>query len=198
MDNDKRRISSALTKEKITEAFLQLYSVNSIEKITIKMLSDKAGINRSTFYSHYTDIYDLFHQLEDEFFEDLKAHIEPGIPRILKGENIFDIIPSVKFYEEYRLQFKIFIAEEGKSTLPKRIKELIRGIILNLMSKVTVEIKPEGYFILEYMMNAQLGAFAYWFNNSEKLSFDELKIVMEHSMSEGPLTYFKSIHDIKI
>ena len=47
------------TKTAIHNTFLELRSRKPLEKITIKELCEKAQINKSTFYSHYKDIYDL-------------------------------------------------------------------------------------------------------------------------------------------
>ena len=52
------------TKRSIVNAFLELRSRKAIEKITVKELCEKAEINKSTFYTHFKDIYDLSEQLE--------------------------------------------------------------------------------------------------------------------------------------
>ena len=50
------------TKRSITNAYLELRKQKPIEKITVKELSEVAFINKATFYTHYSDIYDLaFH-----------------------------------------------------------------------------------------------------------------------------------------
>ena len=54
------------TKTALHNTFLELRSRKPLEKITIKELCEKAQINKSTFYSHYKDIYDLSDQLETE------------------------------------------------------------------------------------------------------------------------------------
>lgn len=54
------------TKSAITNTFLELRSKKPLEKIKIKELCEQAKINKSTFYSHYKDIYDLSDQLETE------------------------------------------------------------------------------------------------------------------------------------
>ena len=53
------------TKTAIHNTFLELRSKKPLEKITIKELCEKAQINKSTFYSHYRDIYDLSDQTDD-------------------------------------------------------------------------------------------------------------------------------------
>lgn len=54
------------TKKCIKDAFIELRKSKPIEKITVKELAALASINKATFYSHYTDIYDLSEQLESE------------------------------------------------------------------------------------------------------------------------------------
>lgn len=67
------------TKNSIINAFIELRAQKSIEKITIKELCEKAKINKSTFYSHYMDIYDLTEQIETEVINSsVESLIHPG------------------------------------------------------------------------------------------------------------------------
>ena len=54
------------TERGIKNAFIELRSKKPLEKITVKELCEMACINKSTFYSHYKDIYDLSDSMEDE------------------------------------------------------------------------------------------------------------------------------------
>ena len=66
--NNKRRKES---QEKIERAFIELLQTHEIKKITVSDLIKKAGLNRSTFYANYIDIFDLADKtreiLEQEF-----------------------------------------------------------------------------------------------------------------------------------
>ena len=66
-----------VTKMLIRKAFLNLLSQKPMESISIKELCEKAGINRGTFYSHYTDLYDLRDKIEEEMLRDLQRTLEP-------------------------------------------------------------------------------------------------------------------------
>lgn len=61
------------TKSVIRESFLSLLREKPVEKITVTELCAKADINRSTFYAHYLDVYDLKEKLEQSFFEEMSA-----------------------------------------------------------------------------------------------------------------------------
>ena len=54
------------TRQSIVNAFIALRSRKPLEKITVKELCEKAQINKSTFYFHYADIYELSDSLETE------------------------------------------------------------------------------------------------------------------------------------
>ena len=48
----------------------------SIRDITVKELTQRADVNRGTFYSHYQDIYDMVRQLENELFEEFDGVLD--------------------------------------------------------------------------------------------------------------------------
>lgn len=51
------------TKKAIADAFLRMAGKKPIEKITVTDIVTEAQINKSTFYAHYRDIYDLMDAL---------------------------------------------------------------------------------------------------------------------------------------
>ena len=71
--------------QRLAESFKQLLIKNPIEKITIKDITDAAGVIRPTFYNHFQDKYDLLewivkHELLGPFFPQLKrGHLEDGL-----------------------------------------------------------------------------------------------------------------------
>lgn len=68
-----------LTKMLIRKAFTELLKQKPIQKISVKELCEKAGINRGTFYAHYLDVYDLLEKLEDEMTEEFVSALQPLI-----------------------------------------------------------------------------------------------------------------------
>ena len=52
------------TEQAVKNAFIELRAKKPLEKITVKELCSLALINKSTFYSHYEDIYALSEAIE--------------------------------------------------------------------------------------------------------------------------------------
>lgn len=81
------------TKKAIADAFLTMASQKPIEKITVTDIVKEAQINKSTFYAHYHDIYDLMDELRNEA-------IEMVVSNMHYLSNLFDD-PRLFFLEMY-------------------------------------------------------------------------------------------------
>ncbi len=59
----------------------------NIREITVKELVEEVDINRSTFYLHYTDIYNMMSTIEEELMEDFRQVIADHPEVDLECEN---------------------------------------------------------------------------------------------------------------
>ena len=64
--NTKNNSRSRETRERLKEALLRLLARRDILDVTVSRLCQEAGVNRSTFYSHYDSIGELMEELEQE------------------------------------------------------------------------------------------------------------------------------------
>ena len=88
MKEDHRR---RVTRMLIRRAFTELLRQKPIQSISVKELCTQAGINRGTFYAHYTDIYDLLEKMEEDMLEDFTKALEPlfgADPQLLTPQRI--------------------------------------------------------------------------------------------------------------
>lgn len=61
----------ALTRRLLQEALLRLLSDNALEDISVTTLCKEAGINRATFYNHYTSPTMLLSEMEKQLVAEL-------------------------------------------------------------------------------------------------------------------------------
>ena len=59
------------TKAQLREGLARLMQQKSIKEISVKELVDEVDINRSTFYLHYTDIYQMLQKIEEDAMQNI-------------------------------------------------------------------------------------------------------------------------------
>ncbi|MDR1421864.1 MAG: TetR family transcriptional regulator C-terminal domain-containing protein [Coriobacteriales bacterium] len=73
-DKTDRRVR--YTKAALREALVAQMQDRHISAITVKSLCRQADVNRSTFYLHYRNQFDLLKQVEEEMIDDLRRRLD--------------------------------------------------------------------------------------------------------------------------
>jgi len=60
------------TKKALREGLAELLAEKSIQNITVRELTEKADVHRSTFYANFVDIYDLYNHIEETVISELR------------------------------------------------------------------------------------------------------------------------------
>ena len=64
----------------LAESLIELSAKKPIDKITIKEITDKAGVIRPTFYNHFQDKYELIEWIiKNELLEPIKPLLNAGM-----------------------------------------------------------------------------------------------------------------------
>lgn len=94
-----------LTKNLIASGVKELMLSQNFEKITIRMIAEKAGIIRPTFYYHFQDKYEVLEWIvKSQLLQPVKALFEKG----MFDESVRCIFKSIeKNIEFYRKAFEI-------------------------------------------------------------------------------------------
>ncbi|HIZ78592.1 MAG TPA: TetR/AcrR family transcriptional regulator [Candidatus Lachnoclostridium stercorigallinarum] len=115
------------TKRSIVSAFLELRAEKPLEKIRVKELCGRAEINKSTFYAHYRDIFDLAEQLEDEA---VRAYLDIPHPDYV----ITDVAGFVREMFQARLAYEpminILFSGNRSGIFVEKIAAGIRKLVL--------------------------------------------------------------------
>ena len=81
------------TKRRITDGLFEIMRDDPIERVTVREVCGRAGITRSTFYTHFSSVYDvrdrceavIFERVEELFFPEMLAALAPGRSRDCAG-----------------------------------------------------------------------------------------------------------------
>ena len=138
--------NSLRSKRLIRQAFAELMQEKqSIDKITVKEIIDRADISKSTFYSHYQDIYALLEEFEDEILDMLdNAFDEYNAARKMATDMPY-IDHVLKNLKENESTYKMILTSNYPVQFIDKLKSYINGRILKdiklLPSKIDLAIK---------------------------------------------------------
>ena len=123
---DKIDLRIVKTNKVLFEALITLMKQKDFEKIKISDICDVALINRSTFYAHYEDKYDLLLAL----INDLKNNLENEFKKN-KEEDI-----SKNYFMEF-LKILINHVDEKRETYNSILKNDKNGILMDFLIDVS-------------------------------------------------------------
>ena len=85
------------TASLMDEALLLLLEQKDFDRITVKELCQKAGVNRTTFYLHYEGMNDLL----DETIERINERFKESLSVVPQGDPSKEILTSEKYLRPY-------------------------------------------------------------------------------------------------
>ena len=162
------------TKKNIRQTFLQLLSEKSLTQLTVKELSEQADINRKTFYMYYSNIEDIFAELEDELVLKL-VHV---FEKELFENETFD---SYSFFESLNLaiqeDIELYRTLNHADLLPHLIQRAKNALIEVFFRKynISADSDNERYILYaEYAASGILSMYTKWFSSDSHMSLEEL------------------------
>ncbi|ALM56142.1 TetR/AcrR family transcriptional regulator [Staphylococcus equorum] len=136
------------TRYMLKNALIDLLEEKNVESITINMLSEKAMINRVTFYSHYKDLTDMLEKLAIETMNTVRENLSAYEDDAHNWDNLINFLTHVQ--KESRLYKLILVSNK----LPG-----FRNEVLNI-------IETQIYNGIEQSKNAKNKDIKLWYESS--------------------------------
>ena len=160
------------TEKQIETSLLQLMKEHTFETISIRQLIDLAEVNRSTFYRHYLDKYDLLEKIEDSLLGDLQAYYQEAresacLFKLEKDFKVADYIHEKQnlfhFFEPYLEDLAILLGPNGSLTSLLRLQEALREIFWQSISLADPHLEEvEVDLLLNHQAVSFMGTLTYW------------------------------------
>ncbi|NTW95351.1 MAG: TetR/AcrR family transcriptional regulator [Erysipelotrichaceae bacterium] len=181
------------TRQNIIDAFWSLYCEKTIDKITVKEITQKAGYNRSTFYEYFHDAYDVLDKLEETLIPNLSE-----LPPITVLSKDFGL-PTDLFmdlFEHNKKYYAVLLSENGDPAFTSRLKKVIKPLLMSAFTGSTKPINHSLDYTLEYTLSAMIGILSYWISSPKPLPNDELYALVHKLMQEGSLKILQENHAV--
>lgn len=111
------------TQNHLKQIFIHLLKQKELDKITVTELCKLADINRSTFYSHYCDIYELLDDIEKNCLQEIDELIESIANQTFEPEQVTEMILSYIYNTKELLA--LFILKMNRQTIWEEINQKI-------------------------------------------------------------------------
>ena len=150
------------TKAQLRAGLAKLMQEKSIKEITVKELVEEVDINRSTFYLHYTDIFNMLSTIEEELLEEIRQTIqnhpvspfnESSFPFI---EDIFHILAKNKDI------CNALLGPNGDIAFIHRIENLISTHSLNVLRRTFPDTIEDLKYSYSFCLSGCIGLVKTW------------------------------------
>lgn len=178
------------TKRRIVDAFWTLYKTTNIEKITVKNIADACGIYRTTFYLHFTDVYAILEEIEQELLDDLQNYTLSDDQSEEEREEVVKALYS-SFQSRAEYLHILLNGRRDPEFSRKYKKELIRQMCMIHRVPMDRVDKETGIIIertLSYLINLFLEL-----AEVEKISYDKLVPLIDGYVKNGVLKTLNAI-----
>lgn len=168
-NNQRTRLSKILLKNALMDL---LSEKGSVTKIPVRELCERADLNRSTFYAHYSEPKELLEEVEAELLDATREHLQK-----IGAENDIGA-------HRYLLSFLIYIKENDKPfrTLlidagdPEFRSKFMQQSIIQFVENLNISFpKDQEQYIYSYILNGSTGVIIQWMRSD--YSIDENALV---------------------
>jgi AcrR family transcriptional regulator len=160
------------SRQLLREALVTLIEEKGYERLTVRDITDRAALNRSTFYLHYQDKEDLLRQTAKEVLDELRACFKTPEHIPLKDDISPTLIRLFEHVEQNGDFYQVMLSEKG---FPRFQFYLEKVMVDSLMGRQDL-LQPQGElavpfdFFLHYIASAHTGMIAWWLGQDRPYS----------------------------
>lgn len=190
------------TRRVIRQCLTELLKTKRIQDITVREISEKADINRGTFYLHYRDIFDLMEQIENELLEELEDVLNHFKASDLLSNPALVFTRVFQLVKENRDMVGILIGQNGDINFVNRLKDIVREKCLkdwmelfrpgagggrqisgSSQNALLDDSAFEAYY--SFTVTGCIGLVQYWLDSGLKETPEQLASLVEQIISKG-------------
>jgi len=167
------------TQTALKDSLIELMKKKSITQITIKELCETADINRTTFYAHYGDQYQLLKSIEDETISWVKNIIADFSGKTGKEDFTRNIEKVFEYIIENKNHIQVLMSEQGDIDFQRNLLIVLYGqcgiwLIHDMNTDITTN--SELYFV--FLVNGSIGLIQHWLKTGLKETAHEMSEII--------------------
>lgn len=181
MNNQDVRVVKS--KKAIRDALFNILAYKPINKITVKEISDAAGINRKTFYAHYNTIEDIITEMENELVMNIDAYLKNCIISEY-GINPYYFIQFINSIYSSNPQFcESIVSVHNYHFLAEKIKRVFKRQLIESLHP-SEENRYITEFKVEFYLSGASSVYIDWIKQGKPCPFAELSVIIGNLILE--------------
>ena len=169
------------TRKIIFQTLLELMKEKTFEEIKVSDICSKAMINRSTFYSHYEDKYELLldflNTLKEEFVKELNKKDNSNISRREYYMQLISLF--LDHIEDKKDIYNAIMVNNRNSIMMDILLSVVNEDILNRFNEQDINLKVPTDIIAKFYLGGVINMGIEWLSNSNKYSKQEILDYLE-------------------
>ncbi|WP_142329261.1 TetR/AcrR family transcriptional regulator [Bacillus sp. AFS088145] len=156
------------TRQLIKDAFIDLLQEMDINKITVNQISERATVNRVTFYLHYRDIQDMMEYMALEMGEKLGQIMRDSTAyKSIEETDSVKLLNLLEHIAENAKFYKVVLASTKTPIFTEQLLKIITETITKRREVDSLHIKTDIQkdIIIWYGSSALIGTIVSWLRN---------------------------------
>lgn len=166
------------TRLMLQKALIELTIEKGFADVTVRDISERAMVNRSTFYRHYQDKYDLMTQYIEEVIGLIRvedATLTPANDEEGPSAGVIRILRHVRSHADF---YRVMLGKKGDPALCAQcFRQFIgeqMGHMLPMESTASSSGRPPMGLSVNYILHAGMGAILWWLENEQPCTPEQL------------------------
>ncbi|MGG4498880.1 TetR/AcrR family transcriptional regulator [Brevibacillus reuszeri] len=183
------------TRHLMRDALVSLIDERGYESITVHDITDRATINRATFYLHYRDKQDLLISSTDDILEELITNLETTDTAEVSFADLEEPPSSfVGMFEQIAKHadfYRVMLSKQHMPYFVMRVQEVLAGFVQEGLSSVLAkdnELSVPREMVIRYTASAFLGVMIWWLENDMTYSPKYMASNLLRIATKGPYT----------
>lgn len=168
-NNQRTRLSKILLKNALMDL---LSEKGSVTKISVRELCERADLNRSTFYAHYSEPKELLEEVEAELLDATREHLQKIGAENDTGAHRY-LLSFLIYIKENDKPFRTMLIDAGD---PEFRSKFMQQSIIQFVENLNISFpKDQEQYIYSYILNGSTGVIIQWMRSD--YSIDENALV---------------------
>ena len=183
------------TKQTLYEGLLKLMQQKPIQQISVQELTQLCDLNRSTFYLHYSSIFQLLEEMEQEVLQGLHQVLDRFEQENITPVTNFELsegamVQAFQFLSDHRDFCSIVLIDSGDSHFIRQVIEVVRNRCLGLWTKM-LENQPDylADYFLSFVLSGCLGVIENWIKNGLQESPTQVAQIVNRFILTGASSF---------